>query len=211
LGKVCHMISPLILQKLILLHQQVNRRHSFCLLYKIALEQSKTFFMKKKYLPEKKTGIWIDQNDAFLIRLENDKAPVVQQIKSNVESRVRVKGEGKISARFGDSFIDDQEKKQRRQRNERKKYFEEIINQVHNDDYLLLFGPGKGKEELNNAIEKTKGVKAKVIGIETTDRLSDNQMLKKTIDYFESADFREVKKKLLEQKRVASENTPVFR
>ena len=152
--------------------------------------------MKKKYLPERKTGIWIDQENAFLIRLENEKEPIIQHIRSDVESRVRIKGEGKVSARFGNAFIDDQEKKQRRQQHERKHYFDEIIDMVRNDDYIFLFGPGKGKEELNNAFEKQHGIKAKVISIETTDRLTENQMVEKTLKYFDSEEFRAVRRKM---------------
>lgn len=117
--------------------------------------------MKKKYLPEKKTGIWIDQEEAFLIRLEENKEPVIQHLRSDVESRVRTRGEEKVSARFGNAFIDDQEKKQRRQRRERKRYFDDIIDLVRNDDYIFLFGPGKGKEELKNAFEKENTTKQK--------------------------------------------------
>ena len=152
--------------------------------------------MKKKYLPEKKTGIWVDQEDAFLIRLEGKKEPIIQHIRSDVESRVRTKGEGKVSARFGNAFIDDQEKKQRRQRHERKRYFDEIIDIVRNDDYIFLFGPGKGKEELNNAFEKEHAIKAKVILFETTDRLTENQRLEKTLDYFNGEEFKSARRKM---------------
>jgi len=152
--------------------------------------------MKKKYLPEKKTSIWVDQEDAFLVRLEDKKEPVIQHIRSDVKSRVRIKGEGKVSARFGDAFIDDQEKRQRRQQHERKRYFDEIIAMVRNDDYIFLFGPGKGKEELNNAFEKEHGIKAKVISIQTTDRLTENQMVEKTLGYFNSDEFKSVRRKM---------------
>jgi hypothetical protein len=147
--------------------------------------------MKKMRLPQKKTGIWIDQEKAFLIRLEGDKEPVIKRIKSDVESRVRIKGEEKVSARFGNAFIDDQEKKQSRQRNERKRYFDEIIGKVRDDDYIFLFGPGKGKEELKNAIEKEHSMRAKVLAFETTDRLTKNQLLEKTRKYFDSDEFRD--------------------
>ena len=147
--------------------------------------------MKKMRLPQKKTGIWIDQEKAFLIRLEDDKEPVIEKIKSDVESRVRTKGEVKVYARFGNAFIGDQEKKQRRQRHERKHYFDEIISRVGDDDYLFLFGPGKGKEELKNAIEKEHSMRAKLLAFETTDRLTKNQLIEKTVKYFTSDEFRD--------------------
>ena len=153
--------------------------------------------MKKKYLPEKKTGIWIDQEEAYLIRLEEDKTSVIQHIKSEVESRIRFRGEGKVSARFGNAFFDDQEKKQRRQRHERKRYFDQIIEMVRDDNYIFLFGPGRAKEELNNAFEKEHSIKAKIILTEPSDRLTQNQMIEKTLDYFNSEGFQLSKKKML--------------
>ena len=152
--------------------------------------------MKKKNLPEKKTGIWIDQDDSYIIRLEENKEPFIHHIKSDVESRVRVKGEERVSARFGNTFIDDQEKKQRRQRHERQRYFDEIIELVGNDDYIFIYGPGKGKEELKNAFEKAHGIKAKVIAMETTDQLTKNQRMAKVLDYFNSKEFHEARKNL---------------
>lgn len=153
--------------------------------------------MKKKYLPEKKTSIWVDQEDAYIIRLEEDKESAVQHITSGVESRVRIRGEKKVFARFGNTFIDDQEKKQRRQQHERKRYFDEIIELVGNDNYIFIYGPGKGKEELKNAFEKAHGINAKVIAMETTNQLTKNQRMAKTVEYFTSSEFREAKKKLL--------------
>lgn len=152
--------------------------------------------MKKNYVPEVKTGIWIDQENAYIIKLEGNKEPVIQKIISDVESRVRIKGEQKTSSRFGYDYIDDQEKKQRRQINERKRYFEEIIKLIRNDDYLFLFGPGKGKEELNNAIEKVHDRKVKVLAIKAADRLTRNQMVEKATRYFHSDEFINAKNEL---------------
>ena len=82
--------------------------------------------MKKIKLPEKKAGIWIDQENAYIVRVASLSEPVLEKIKSAVESIIRNKGEGKVSARFGHAFIDDQEKKQRRQKNQRLKYFKDL-------------------------------------------------------------------------------------
>jgi hypothetical protein len=160
--------------------------------------------MKKARLPERKTGIWIDQDRAILIRLEGNKEPVIKTVKSDVESRVRIAGEEKVSARFGNTFIDDQEKKQRRQRHERKRYFDEIISLVKEDDYLFLFGPGRGKQELQKAVQKLKGVRARIMQLETTDRMTKNQMLEKTVRYFTGDEFLKAKRNLKDELHVIS-------
>jgi hypothetical protein len=159
--------------------------------------------MKKIRPPEIKTGIWIDQETAYIIRVTGDE-PVIEKIKSGIESRIRIPGEGRNFARFGETYDNKEEKKQRRQQQERKKYFKEVIKHVLHDDFLYLIGPGKGKEELNNAIEEEHGFKGKVILIETTDRLSQNQMKEKVIDFFESKEFRDRRRAYRRQLRAAT-------
>lgn len=157
--------------------------------------------MKKIRLPDKKTGIWLDQEKAFIIRVEREGDPVMEKIESEVSSRIRYAGEGKVSARFGNSFIDDQEKKQRRQRNQRQRYFKEIITQIHDSDYIYLLGPGEAKEELNNAIETCHIIKGNVVAIKTADRLTQKQMIKEVKNYFEDEAFRILKRKLRKEKK----------
>ncbi len=152
--------------------------------------------MKKIKSPEKKAGIWLDQETAYIIRVSGETEPILEKIKSDVESRIRIRGEGKVSARFGNAFINDQEKKQRRQRQQRQRYFKEIIQQLADIDYIYLFGPGKGKEELNNAIEKAHAFKGKVVAVETADRLTKNQMLAKATDFFSDDTLKNLKRKL---------------
>ncbi|HWR32649.1 MAG TPA: hypothetical protein VN451_03955 [Chitinophagaceae bacterium] len=146
--------------------------------------------MKKIKPPEVKTGIWIDQESAYIIWLAGEEM-FVENIKSGVESRVRIPGEGKVFARFGETYVSDEEKKQRRQQQQRKKYFKEVIAHVLHDDFLYLLGPGKAKEELNNAIEEERGFKGKVILIEAADRMSLNQMKGKVKVFFDSKEFRD--------------------
>ena len=160
--------------------------------------------MKKTKPSEKKVGIWLDQEEAYIISLAEEAKLLLERIKSDVESRIRIRGEGKVSARFGNAFIDDQEKKQRRQRHQRQRYFNKIIRMISGFDYIYLFGPGKGKEELNNAIEKEHGFIGKLITIETTDRLTENQMIAKTSEFFGSDKFRDLKRKWRRQLRFAN-------
>jgi len=152
--------------------------------------------MKKSRHPDIKVGIWLDQEKAFIIRIEGDTDPVMEKIKSDVESRIRTAGEGKVSARFGQSFIDDQEKKQKRQRHQRHRYFKEIIGHIQDADYVGIFGPGKAREELNNVIEADGPVKDKVVTIEPADKITKSQMMALVRNYFNSESFLTTKKGL---------------
>jgi hypothetical protein len=157
--------------------------------------------MKKIKLPEKYAGIWIDQEQALIIHLSNNIEPVMEKITSGVESRIRIKGESKVSARFGQSYIDDQEKKQRRQRQQRSRYFKKIIKLISQDDYLYLIGPGRGKEELKNAMKKIKDIKIRIIKMEPADKLTENQLIERVTAFYCSNDFRKSKKIILKEIR----------
>lgn len=156
--------------------------------------------MKKIKLPEKKAGIWLDQEKAFIIRVAGLAEPPMEKIESGVESVIRHKGEGKVSARFGQAFIDDQEKKQHRQKNQRQKYFKEIIEKIQDVDFVYLFGPSDARHELKNEIEKLRSWKGIIAANEPADRLTENEMKKKVINFFEEDNFRVFKRKIEKQK-----------
>jgi hypothetical protein len=158
--------------------------------------------MKKIRPPEVNTGIWIDQETAYIIRV-TDVEIIMSKIKSGVESRIRIAGEGKNFTRFGETYVNEEEKKQRRQQHQRLKYFKEVIKAIDHDDFLHLFGPGKAKEELNNAIERLHKAWPKVISIETADRITKNQMKEKVVGFFSSKEFRDKSRSYRRQLKAA--------
>lgn len=152
--------------------------------------------MKKVRPPEVKAGIWLDQENAFITLIIGKEEPRLIKIKSEVESRVRIRGEGKVFARFGNAFISDEEKKQHRQQNQRKKYFKQIINPIIAADYVYLFGPGRAKSGLQNAIEKIKGFKGKISAVLPADKMVAREAEAVTTDYFNSVAFKSFKMQL---------------
>ena len=157
--------------------------------------------MKKIKLPEKKTGVWLDQETAYLIRLTEGDVPTMEKLVSDVEGHVRIPGEGKVFARFGNAFLDDQEKKQRRQRAERKHFFQEIADKVAGDDFLYVFGPGRAKFGLQNQLEKEARAKPVLVALETADRLTRNQMMEQVLRFYEEKHFAAEKKRLRKEKK----------
>jgi stalled ribosome rescue protein Dom34 len=101
-----------------------------------------------------------------------------------------------VSARFGNTFIDDKEKKQHRQHNQREKFFKEIIKVIRSTDYLYLMGPGPAKEGLNNVLENDQTAKVKVLLTEPADRMTQQQLIIKVESFFNSKLFFMLKKKL---------------
>ena len=157
-------------------------------------------YMKKIKLPEKKAGIWLDQEKAYIITITGDSYPIIEKIRSGVESRIRIAGEDKAFSRFGHTIIDNQVKKQRRQVHQRHRYFIEIINVIQDVNYLYLFGPSDARHELNNEIEKHQLLKGRTVAIKSADRMTQGQMVHATLNFFDSEEFKSLKKNLKKQK-----------
>ena len=154
----------------------------------------------KKIKPEKKAGIWLDQEKAYIISLTENSYPSIKKIRSAVESRIRVPGEDKVFTRFGHTIVDDQVKKQRRQRHQRHRYFTEIIKLIQDVNYIYLFGPSDARYELNNEIEKNHILKGRIVAIKSADRMTQEQMIHATLNFFDSEEYRNFKKNLRKQK-----------
>jgi hypothetical protein len=159
--------------------------------------------MKKIKLPEKKAGIWLDQEKAYIITITEDSYPVIEKIRSAVESRIRVAGEDKVFSRFGHTIVDGQVKKQRRQEHQRHRYFTEIINAIQDVNYIYVFGPSDARHELNNEIEKNHILKDRVVAIKSAARMTQEQMVHAVLNFFDSDEFRNFKKNLRKQKAMS--------
>lgn len=150
--------------------------------------------MKKTYKPEVCTGIWIDQEKAYLVRYDHSGEPSLEKCVSGVESQVRFAGEGKQGTRFGQAFVDDQEKKQRRQRMQRLRFFRKVADAVERDDYLFLMGPGPAHERLHKLMLERSGFVQRIAAVEPADRLTRQKLLEKVRLYFDGPEFAAWKK-----------------
>lgn len=159
--------------------------------------------MKKQRPPERKTGIWIDHEKARIVQLNGAADPVLITLASGMETRVRYNGEVKAYARFGQSFLGDQEKKQRRQHQQLTRFYKKIIQAVHDDDYFYVFGPGTAREGLVNAMERDHALHGVLVANEPADHMTDTAIRHKTEDYFSGRAFTAWKRQRRKELREA--------
>jgi len=113
-------------------------------------------------------GVWLDNNKAVIIR-ENEKG----------EYAIQNKIKGKESHGGGSEHSMNNAKQ-----SDNLKYFKSISNQLSEFDEILIFGPGKSQEQLQNHLQTDMQFKNKKITIDTSDQLSDPQMVAKVRDFF---------------------------
>ena len=120
-----------------------------------------------------KSGVWIDHKEAFVF--DGVEAP---KSASGVEKHVKFAGHG--SAHEGTA--DD--KRERQLAAHLGTYYDEVISHVRDAESIFLFGPGEAKGELEKRLA-SKGLAARVVGVEAADRMTDHQIVAKVWQHYE--------------------------
>jgi hypothetical protein len=119
-------------------------------------------------------GIWIDHKRAVIVSASADRVSA-KTLESDVGSHPRYSGpqdaggEKKYEARHG-QHLD--------------KFYDEIIAQLGEPEALLIFGPGEAKLELKARLRRSKALTERIVEIETTDQLTDPQIVAKVKEHF---------------------------
>jgi hypothetical protein len=117
----------------------------------------------------KRIGIWIDHKKAVIVSASAG-GVTAQTLESDVGPHTRYSGpqdgvgEKKYEDRHGQHL--DQ-------------YYDEVIRQLGQPEALFIFGPGEAKLQLKERLSRSKTLSERVVGIETTDKLTDPQIIAK--------------------------------
>lgn len=125
---------------------------------------------------KKEMGLWIDHRQAVIVTLFDQEEKIVR-ITSDIEKYVQ-------ASRSGDDSREDKRAKQDRGFDDHlSRYYGEVIAYLRNADSILLFGPGEAKGELQKQLEE-QALNERIVGIETTDSMTDAQVAAKVRKYF---------------------------
>jgi len=137
-------------------------------------------------------GIWVDHKKAVIVTkkqpersYEEDVELSVTQISSDVERKVRLSGGSRTrNTPWGPQEIAVDSKIEARQKQQLKKFYHQIIEVIKEADKILIMGPGEAKLELKKEIEKSKALIPKIVGVHTSDKMTNNQIAAKVKSYF---------------------------
>lgn len=121
-----------------------------------------------------RVGIWIDHKRAVIVSASAG-GVTTKTLESEVGAHPHYSGqqdgggEKKYEERHGQRL--DQ-------------YYDEVISQLTEPDGLLIFGPGEAKLELKERLGRSKAHSERTVDIETTDKLTDPQIVAKVKAYF---------------------------
>ena len=124
-------------------------------------------------------GLWIDHKEAIIVFAASgaDSVEEKKRMESGIEKHVRYSGHA-----ASEGVAEDQ--RDRKHATNLDQYYDEVIMQLKDAKSILIFGPGEAKGEFKKRLEH-KGADERIVGVETTDKMTDNQVAAKVREYYE--------------------------
>lgn len=116
-------------------------------------------------------AVWIDHREAVIATIAGE-----TETTSRIASHVQHGG-----ASGSESGAEDQ--RDRRFANHLRTYYDAVISHIKDGNGILLLGPGEAKHELEKRI-RDEGLGDRIVGVETTDKLTDHQVAAKARERF---------------------------
>lgn len=141
--------------------------------------------MQNHVIMSKKTGVWLDRKSAYVVTLNNGEHRI-NTIVSDADFRVREDGEGKEYTRFGNQYGTKEKAREARLEQQLKQYYKNVLNGIKDAGELYIFGPAEAKNELHKMISGLTGSAIQITAIESSDKLTENQIVAAVKKHFES-------------------------
>jgi stalled ribosome rescue protein Dom34 len=123
----------------------------------------------------KNTGIWLDKEKAHIVTIENDEVYFLT-IKSEVEN-YHVSGGSGTKFKGGPQDVVQDSKYSDREKQQLKTYFKTIVSHINKSNKIAVFGPAETPNKFVKELkENYKPVGAKVVNVERSDSMTDNQL-----------------------------------
>jgi hypothetical protein len=125
-----------------------------------------------RFAMNNKVGIWIDHKKAVIVSASADRVSA-----KTLESAI-----GPPADDWRDGGGEKKHEQRRGQHLDR--YYDDVITQMGQPDAVLIFGPGEAKLELKERLSRSKTLSEHVVGIETSDKLTDPQIIAKVKEHY---------------------------
>jgi hypothetical protein len=123
-------------------------------------------------------GLWIDHKQAIVVFIGTgaEAKEETKRMKSGMEKHVRYSGESSEGASAEDA-------RERQYTTHLNQYYDHVITLLRDAESILVFGPGEAKGEFNKRLIHN-GMGERVVGVKTTDKMTDGQIAAKVREHF---------------------------
>lgn len=131
---------------------------------------------------DRNVGLWIDHKQAFLIWNEDGK---VEVIPSRIEPPAHFSGGTQLGGKLNQK-ADVEARRSDRFRLQINKYYQQVMKAIKDASSIFVMGPGEAKLEFQKAIKKSKDLHKRLLKVETTDKMTKNQMIAYVRKFYEN-------------------------
>src|SRR5512139_2737331 len=129
-----------------------------------------------------KVGLWIDHRKALIVAV-TDKGEEIRLIISKVERQPGRSSGIRSTTSYEAQQVPADDSRERKFTGHLNIYYNAVIACIRDAESILIFGPGEAKGELQKRIKKNN-LGARIVGIETVDKMTDRQIESKVRQYF---------------------------
>jgi hypothetical protein len=131
---------------------------------------------------DRNVGLWIDHKQAYLIWNEDGK---VEVIPSRIEPPAHFSGGTQLGGKLNQK-ADAEARRSDRFRLQINKYYQQVMKAIKDASSIFVMGPGEAKLEFQKAIKKSKDLHKRLLKVETTDKMTKNQMIAYVRKFYEN-------------------------
>jgi hypothetical protein len=128
-------------------------------------------------------GVWIDHKKAVIVSASADRV-TARTLESGIGPHARYSGRAGYPTPNGPSDGRGERDYEARSGEHLNRYYDEVISRLGQPDRLLIFGPGEAKLQLTERLAHSAAKCARPIEIETTDKLTDPQIVAKVREHY---------------------------
>lgn len=130
-----------------------------------------------------KVGVWIDHKKAVIVTASAESV-TARTLESEVGPHARYAG--KAGYPTPDGAQDGRGEKNYEERHGQRldRYYDEVIARLGQPEALFIFGPGEAKLQLKERLKRSKLLSERIVGIETSDKLTDRQIMAKVKEHY---------------------------
>jgi hypothetical protein len=125
-----------------------------------------------------KIGIWIDHKKAVIVFASADRVTTTT-LESEVGPHARYSDRAGYPTPDGPRDGGGEKTYEERHGQRLARYYDEIVRLVAQPEALLIFGPGEAKLQLKARLSHSRGLCDRIVGVETTDALTNPQIVAK--------------------------------
>ena len=119
-------------------------------------------------------GVWIDHKKAVIVSVAAGQV-TTRTVESDTEAHPRYSGSQEGGG---------EKKYEERHNQDLDRYYDDVIGQLGKPDAILLFGPGEAKLQLKERLARSKVSSESIVAVESTDKLTDPQIVAKVKKHY---------------------------